>query len=81
MRREALVLVCSAVIIVATTLRVWPSQAQDTTGASGAALFAERCATCHGADARGRNGPNLTDGRQHILVASGTTLLAFALRE
>src|SRR5688500_20351789 len=26
---------------------------------SGAALYGEACATCHGADARGLNGPNL----------------------
>ena len=35
---------------------------------AGAALFAETCASCHGADARGDNGPNLT-----TLWASGTT--------
>jgi alcohol dehydrogenase (cytochrome c) len=36
--------------------------------ASGAALFAAQCATCHGADARGLNGPNLT-----TLWASGSS--------
>jgi alcohol dehydrogenase (cytochrome c) len=36
--------------------------------APGAALFAETCAACHGADAKGDNGPNLT-----TLWASGAT--------
>jgi mono/diheme cytochrome c family protein len=31
--------------------------AQDTR--AGAALYGEQCATCHGADARGLNGPDL----------------------
>jgi mono/diheme cytochrome c family protein len=29
----------------------------------GAAIFSERCASCHGADGEGRNGPQLSDGR------------------
>jgi alcohol dehydrogenase (cytochrome c) len=36
--------------------------------ASGAALFGEQCSTCHGADARGLNGPNLI-----TFLASGAT--------
>ena len=59
MRREALA--CLAVIIVALSLRAGPSHTQDTAARAGAALFAERCATCHAADARGLNGPNLTN--------------------
>src|SRR5688572_16926837 len=35
---------------------------------SGAAIFAEQCAACHGADGRGLTGPNLTG-----LFASGRT--------
>ncbi len=35
---------------------------------SGAALYAEECAACHGADAKGLNGPNLTN-----LWASGAS--------
>lgn len=36
--------------------------------ASGRALFGEQCSTCHGADARGLNGPNLI-----AVLASGAT--------
>jgi cytochrome c553 len=42
------------------------TEAQDA--GSGAALYTERCATCHGADAKGQNGPNLT-----TLWASGAS--------
>ncbi|HJZ78308.1 MAG TPA: c-type cytochrome, partial [Vicinamibacterales bacterium] len=43
--------------------------AQTAAGAApGAQLFAEACATCHGADAKGDNGPDLT-----TLWASGAT--------
>jgi alcohol dehydrogenase (cytochrome c) len=52
------------VLIVSGLLSAAP-QAQP---APGAALFAETCAACHGADARGDNGPNLT-----TLWASGAT--------
>src|SRR5262245_43356089 len=41
-------------------------QAQDAR--AGAALYAERCAVCHGGDARGANGPSLV-----TLWASGAT--------
>ena len=41
-------------------------QAQDVS--TGAALFGERCAVCHGGDARGANGPSLVP-----LWASGAT--------
>jgi len=37
-------------------------------GRSGAAIFGEQCAACHGADGRGLNGPSLT-----TLFASGRT--------
>src|SRR5262249_41640054 len=41
---------------------------QAPAAAPGAMLFAETCAACHGADAKGDNGPNLT-----TLWASGAT--------
>src|SRR5205807_815370 len=56
----------------------------------GAAVFATNCATCHGADARGRVGPNLVgiakvikDERVQILVVaqgSGGRMPAFGGR-
>ena len=42
--------------------------AQTTPATSGAALYGESCATCHGADGKGLNGPNLT-----ALFAAGRT--------
>jgi alcohol dehydrogenase (cytochrome c) len=47
---------------VTLVLIVWslPSLLRAQDARQGAALFAERCAACHGADARGQNGPNLT---------------------
>src|SRR5262245_24900610 len=53
------------ILLVAVLLSIAPC-AQDVR--SGAALYAERCADCHGADAKGLNGPNLT-----ALWASGAT--------
>src|SRR5262245_31599824 len=41
---------------------------QAPAAAAAAKLFAETCAACHGADAKGDNGPNLT-----VLWASGAT--------
>jgi alcohol dehydrogenase (cytochrome c) len=58
MRRGALS--CSAIIVVAMGLRAAPTHTQDNPASAGAALYAERCASCHGADGRGLNGPNLT---------------------
>jgi alcohol dehydrogenase (cytochrome c) len=46
---------CSA---LAAALLWLPTAAQESQ--SGAALYAERCAACHGADGKGLNGPNLT---------------------
>ena len=40
----------------------------QSSSASGAALYGEACASCHGADGRGLNGPNLI-----ALVAAGRT--------
>jgi cytochrome c oxidase cbb3-type subunit III len=37
-----------------------PYEADDAAVRAGASLFAGRCADCHGADARGLRGPNLT---------------------
>ncbi len=45
-----------------------PAPAQTPRPPSGSALFGEQCATCHGADARGLNGPNLL-----TFLASGAT--------
>ncbi|MEQ1911849.1 MAG: PQQ-dependent dehydrogenase, methanol/ethanol family [Vicinamibacterales bacterium] len=56
-----LVLACLCVALLASS-----AAAQDAR--NGAAFFAERCATCHGADAKGQNGPNLTS-----LWTSGAT--------
>ena len=44
------------------------AHAQAKPAASGAALYGEACASCHGADAKGLNGPNLT-----ALFAAGRT--------
>jgi mono/diheme cytochrome c family protein len=54
-----------AVVILAALLLRGP---QAPPAAPGARLFAETCAACHGADAKGDNGPNLT-----TLWASGAT--------
>src|SRR5437773_322168 len=35
-------------------------QPQGATAPNGAAMFRERCAECHGADAKGERGPDLT---------------------
>jgi mono/diheme cytochrome c family protein len=35
----------------------------DAEPVDGAAVFADRCASCHGSDGSGRNGPQLSDGR------------------
>jgi putative heme-binding domain-containing protein len=45
-----------------------PYDADPTAMRAGRALFANRCAECHGADARGFSGPDLT-----VLWADGTT--------
>jgi alcohol dehydrogenase (cytochrome c) len=52
-------------VLIGAALSIRP-QAQDMR--AGAALFADRCASCHGADAKGANGPNLT-----ALWTSGAT--------
>src|SRR5437773_5345490 len=49
---------CAAVMAVAAGLSMRAPYAQDT--GRGAALFADTCASCHGVDARGLNGPSLT---------------------
>ncbi len=50
----------------ASTTELAPAQVR--TPAGGASLYGEACAACHGADAKGLNGPNLT-----TLWASGAT--------
>jgi alcohol dehydrogenase (cytochrome c) len=62
MTRRALTIL--SVLLIAATVS-FSIEAQDPRGA---AMYAERCAACHGADARGLNGPNLT-----TLWASGAT--------
>ena len=47
---------------------VWPLRPQAQDVSTGAALFGERCAVCHGGDARGAIGPSLV-----TLWASGAT--------
>jgi alcohol dehydrogenase (cytochrome c) len=54
-----------AVLILLGLLLVQP---QAPAAAAGAKLFADTCAACHGADAKGDNGPNLT-----TIWASGAT--------
>ncbi|HEY6213067.1 MAG TPA: PQQ-dependent dehydrogenase, methanol/ethanol family [Vicinamibacterales bacterium] len=54
-----------AIVVVAASMRApggrGPRSNQEVGDARrGAALFAESCASCHGVDARGLNGPNLT---------------------
>ncbi len=56
----------ATLVLVAWSAAPSEVRAQDTR--AGAAFFAERCASCHGADARGQNGPNLT-----TLWSSGAT--------
>jgi alcohol dehydrogenase (cytochrome c) len=55
-------------MLAAMILGVLSAIAQTPAPAPGATLFAETCAACHGADAKGDNGPNLT-----TLWASGAT--------
>jgi alcohol dehydrogenase (cytochrome c) len=66
-------ILASLVVVLASTLTTLngspsaaQSQAQDSR--AGAALYGERCAVCHGGDARGANGPALVN-----LWASGAT--------
>jgi putative heme-binding domain-containing protein len=57
--RRGVVGVVAAVAAAAIVTR--PVQAQTSSGAAdGAALYASRCADCHGADATGVRGPDLT---------------------
>jgi len=49
-------------------LLAWPLRPQAQDVSTGAALFGERCAVCHGGDARGAIGPSLV-----TLWASGAT--------
>ena len=51
-------LATATLVLLAWCLLPSIPRAQDAR--AGATLFAERCAACHGADARGQNGPNLT---------------------
>jgi alcohol dehydrogenase (cytochrome c) len=46
--------------LVAIAWSFVPSTPRAQDARTGGTLFAERCAACHGADARGQNGPNLT---------------------
>ena len=59
-------LLASLVLVTVFALSGAPSGAQDSR--AGEALYGERCATCHGGDARGGNGPALVN-----LWASGAT--------
>lgn len=58
----------ATVAFIATIAGLLSSQLRAQDGRTAGALFAERCAACHGADACGQNGPNLT-----TLWASGAT--------
>ena len=46
--------------LVAIAWSFVPSAPRAQDARAGGTLFAERCGACHGADARGQNGPNLT---------------------
>lgn len=66
-----------------------PYDGDRTAIRAGRALYGTRCAQCHGGDAKGITGPDLTllwaigtsDDQQYVLIPSGTTLVAFALPE
>src|SRR5262249_54550875 len=60
------ILATATLLLIAWNLAPSTPRAQDAR--AGAAFFADRCASCHGADARGQNGPNLT-----TLWTSGAT--------
>ncbi len=64
--RTALALAWAGLVLGISGLLSLRSQAQDVP--SGAASYVERCAACHGADAKGLNGPDLTS-----LWASGAS--------
>ncbi len=74
-----MVCVLSACLTIGLILLARPAAAQTLKPASGAALFGEQCAACHGADARGLNGPNLltflaagaTDDRLRQVIRNG----------
>jgi mono/diheme cytochrome c family protein len=67
MRIRSLACVVATLIFIATFAMVQsPPQAQmvqrgtvDTTGKTGAQLYAESCATCHGLDGRGKEASEL----------------------
>ncbi len=55
-------------VMVAAAAAVLVVSGQASAQTTGAALYGEACAACHGVDAKGLNGPNLTS-----LWASGAT--------
>ncbi|MGI9174474.1 MAG: c-type cytochrome, partial [Rhodothermales bacterium] len=63
-------LIRTALGILVLSLLATTSSAQDGDDPSGADLYAQYCATCHGADLSGGNGSNLSDGEW----TSGSTL-------
>jgi len=59
-------MLCTLVLLV---LAAWPAAAQAPAGvAGGMALFQTRCADCHGIDAKGVHGPDLT-----VIFGNGAT--------
>jgi alcohol dehydrogenase (cytochrome c) len=64
----SLVFVLGSAVLVLATLKGSPYSVQAQDARAGAALYSERCAVCHGGDARGAIGPNLV-----TLWASGAT--------
>jgi alcohol dehydrogenase (cytochrome c) len=58
----------AASALIAPIAGLLSAMPQAQAARTGSVLFADRCAACHGADARGQNGPNLT-----TLWASGAS--------
>ena len=59
---EALAVVAILVFVVALFANEPDSGGGDAPAGSGEAIYAESCASCHGADGGGGRGPQLSDG-------------------
>ena len=71
LRKIKILTVCCFVTLTATFAANFPSpkvkeNADNLQAGSGADLFANSCARCHGADGKGGKGPNLTSEKRQL---------------
>ena len=55
-----LALLAGAIVFASESVSVWDGVYVEAQSARGKALYGEQCADCHGADAKGVRGPDLT---------------------